>query len=323
MVASMSTEALLDRTFEISVRGRRCQVPAYCFGQSVIIVKGRYLSTAEIFDEYWLGASTLPDPLAVIEYLRGMSGGPDLFTFAQRAPHAEPQFKYFHGWDNVAAIPISSHDHWLQKQVSSASRRNVRSSEKKGVIVRASEYDEAYVCGIMSIFNESPFRHGRKYWHYGKDFETVRAENGTYADRSVFLGAYLGGEMIGYMKVVFDTETAAVMQILSKMKHFDKRPNNAMLSEAVRICAERGIGHLLYESFVYGKKTDSSLTRFKRENGFVRIDLPRYYVPLTTRGRIALRLGLQRPLKERVPAWLTTKLLHLREKYYELRAARA
>jgi hypothetical protein len=308
---------------EISVRGRRCKVPAYRFDQSVIIVRGRYLTTAEIFDEYWLEASRLPDPLAVVEYLRGVSRGPDLFTFAQRAPHAQPQFKYFTTSDNVAAIPISSHEHWLQKQVSAASRRNVRSSEKKGVVVRANEYDDAYVRGVMSIFNESAFRHGRRYWHYGKDFQTVKAENGTYADRSVFLGAYLGDEMIGYMKIVFDAETAAVMQILSKMKHFDKRPNNAMLSEAVRVCAERRVGHLLYESFVYGKKTDSSLTRFKRENGFVRIDLPRYYVPLTTRGRIALRLGLQRPPKDRLPAWLTMKLLHLREKYYESRAARA
>ena len=153
----------------------------------------------------------------------------------------------------------------------------------------------------MSIFDESPVRHGRKYWHYGKDFAAVQEENGTYRERSTFLGAYLKDEMIGYMKIVWDTRSAAIMQILSKMEFLDKRPNNALLSEAVRLCSERGVNHLLYERFVYGNKGEDSLTRFKESNGFVRMDLPRHYVPLTHKGSIALRLGLHRDSKDLVP----------------------
>jgi hypothetical protein len=286
-----------------------------------VIAKGRLITLSEIFDEYWLEAKTLPDPNSVVQQLRTGNPKPDLFTFAQRAPEAAPRFNYYMEWDNVAAIPVSSYEHWFQKQISSSSRRNVRGSEKKGVTVRVCPFDEQYVRGIMSISNESPVRHGRKYWHYGKDFATVEAEQGTYRERSTFLAAYLDDEMIGYMKIVWDTNTAAIMQILSKMQYFDRRPNNAMLSTAVRLCAEREVGHLLYESFVYGNKIDSSLTRFKRDNGFVRMDLPRYYVPITAQGRAALRLGLHRNLKDHLPQWLTSRLLRARDRWYDRRTA--
>ena len=318
----MST-AVLKSTHQVSVRGKQSEVPALRLNDVVVVVtRGRLLRIAQVFDEYWLPVDQLPDPSAVVPRLKDAPGRPDLFTFAQRAPQTEPRFQFHTEWDNVAAIPISTHEHWLQKQISSASRRNVKGAEKKGVVVRACAYDDAYVRGIMSIFDESPVRHGRKYWHYGKSFEAVKAENGTYADRSTYLGAFIGDEMIGYTKIVWDRDSGAIMQILSKMQYFDRRPNNAMLSAAVAAAAERGVGHLLYESFVYGKKVDSSLTRFKRDNGFVRMDLPRYYVPITPKGRVALQLGLHRPIKERLPQAVSTRLLRLRDQWYERRAGK-
>lgn len=314
--------AVLETSYEISVKGKRTQVPAMRMDDVIVVMRGRFLKVAKVFDEYWLPVDTLPDPNTVIARLERRAGPPDLFSFAQRVPDVEPKFKFHLDWDNVAAIPISSYDYWFQKQISSASRRNIRASEKKGVTVRSSPFDETYIRGIMSISDESPIRAGRQYWHYGKDFATVEAEQGTYRDRSTFLGAYLGDEMIGYMKIVWDTRSAAIMQIVSKMKYLDRRPNNAMLSEAVKLCAERGVGHLLYERFVYGNKTDSSLTRFKRENGFVRMDVPVYYIPLTSKGRMMLSLGLHKSPKDRLPQWLTKPLLELRDKWYSRQAGK-
>ena len=118
------------------------------------------------------------------------------------------------------------------------------------------------------------------------------------------------------MKIVWDRNTAAIMQIVSKTAFLDRRPNNALLSKAVSLCAERNVQFLLYERFVYGKKAASSLTRFKRENGFVRMDLPCYHVPLTAKGRIALSLGLHKNIKDRLPEWVTTRLVQTREKSY-------
>ena len=313
---------MLATTHEVSVKGKKQEVQAFRLDNVVIVINGRLLRVAEIFDEYWLEADTLPDPNHVLQNLRRAHHNADLFTFSQRVPDTTPQFAFDMEWDNVAVIPVSSHENWLREQISSASRRNIRASEKKGVVVRATEFDEKYIHGIMSIYNESPIRGGRKFWHYGKDFATVQAENGTYRERSTFLGAYFQDEMIGYMKIVWDTHSAAIMQILSKVEFREKRPNNAFLSEAVGLCSERKIPYLLYERFVYGNKTDSSLTRFKRENGFVRMDIPRYYVPLTLKGSMSLKLGLHKDPKDMIPQGLRRRLLDLRDKWYANRSGK-
>lgn len=307
---------MVSVSHEISIKGRRQEVPALRLGDVTIVTNGKFLTIAEIFDEYWLPVESLPDLSRVIDHLKTVDPKPDLFTFAQRVPDGQPKFSYHMEWDNVATIPVTSYDQWFHKQISSAARRNIRASEKKDVLVRGEPYDERYVKGIMSIFNESPIRAGRKYWHYGKDFETVQAENGTYRDRSTFLAAYVRDQMIGYMKIVWDVESAAIMQILSKMSFRDKRPNNALLSEAVRLCEVRGVKHLLYERFVYGNKGEDSLTRFKQANGFVRMNLPRYYVPLTSKGRVALSLGLHRDVKDLVPRWMRRMYVNMRDKWY-------
>ena len=307
---------MLSTTHDVSVKGKIRKVPSFQLDNAVIVTKGWLVQVAEIFDEYWLPADSLPSPHHVLQQMKDVEKKPDIFTFGQRVPDTEPRYKFDMEWDNVAVIPISSHDTWFREQISSASRRNIRASEKKGVVVRADQFDETYIQGIMSVFNESPVRHGKKYWHYGKDFATVKAENGTYCDRSTFLGAYFKDEMIGYMKIVWDTRSAAIMQILSKMAFLEKRPNNALISQAVRLCSERGIKHLLYERFVYGNKGEDSLTRFKASNGFIRMDLPRYYVPLTSKGSIAIKLRLHGDPKDLVPQRLRNRLVNLRDSWY-------
>ena len=74
------------------------------------------------------------------------------------------------------------------------------------------------------------------------------------------------------------------MQIISMIRHRDKAPTNALVAQAVRSCAERGIAYLWYANFSYGKKQPDSLADFKRHNGFQKVELPRYYIPLTFAG---------------------------------------
>jgi hypothetical protein len=301
---------------DISVKGKRKKVPAWQVDDVTIVNRGKIIKTARIFDEYWLEKDKLPNPERILEELRDKRHKPDLFTFAQRVPETMPKFGFYFEWDNLSVIPISTYDQWYKKQISSSTGRNIRASQKRGVVVLPVEYNEDYVRGIMSIYNESPIRHGKKYWHYKKDFETVKKENGTYADRSTFLAAYHQNEMIGYLKIVWDKHTGAIMQILSRMAFLDNRPNNALLAEAVRQCCSRGVGHLLYEKFIYGNKNEDSLTKFKQNNGFVKMNIPRYYVPLTKRGILALRLGLHKSPKERLPNSVIEPLLNLRARWY-------
>lgn len=302
---------------DVSIKGKKVQVSAVVVGSVTLLSKGRLVKTGEIFDEYWLEREALPCYEAVIAVLRKRRERPDIFTFAQRVPDTEPAYAYYHELDNYAILPLSTYDHWFREQIPSATQRNIRASQKRGVSVRVCEYNAGYVNGISSIYNETPVRAGRRFWHYGKDIESVRRENGTYAGRSTYLAADYEGEMIGYLKMVWDRRTAAIMQILSKNSVRDTRPNNALMAEAVRQCCSRGVEYLLYEKFDYGKKRGQSLTTFKQNNGFIRMDIPRYYVPLSSRGLIALRLGLHRELKESVPEWFASPLRNLREKWYE------
>jgi len=109
------------------------------------------------------------------------------------------------------------------------------------------------------------------------------------------------------------------MQIVSLEAHADKRPTNALLAKAVEICCEQRAAYLVYGKYVYGRKENSPVTEFKRRNGFVRLDYPRYYVPLTRRGALAIRCRLHRGLAPLLPERVTDWFLAARAAIYRRR----
>ncbi|HTS12540.1 MAG TPA: hypothetical protein VMH00_10515 [Candidatus Limnocylindrales bacterium] len=264
-----------------------------------IWTRGRVIRVAFLDGE---GYQFLQDPEAALKVIRESGQRIDLFTFTQRLSDTTPRYSYPMEWDNMAAMRVSTYDDWM-KALSSRVRTIVRKTVKDGIVVREASYDDAFVQGIYNVYNESPVRQGRRFWHYGKDLETVRAINGTFMDQSVFIGAYLDGEMIGFIKMVTDENRtqAGLMQILSMIRHRDKAPTNALVAGAVRSCTARGIQHLWYTKFSFGTRRHDSLAEFKRRSGFQKVDIPRYYIPLTALGRMALRLGLHHTMLDLVP----------------------
>ena len=277
-----------------------------------IKVQGRLVRIARIHgDKYRF----MEDPEPVIEGLRKTADRIDIFTFMQRLPETLPKHSYPMEWDNVAALPISTFDAWQTQQVDSKTRNMVRKAERKGVETREVPFDDSLVRGIWALYNECPVRQGRAFSHYGKDIDTVRREHSTFLDSSVFIGAFLGAELIGFTKLTCDeTRTeAGMMNIVSMIQHRDKGPTNALIAEAVRSCARRGIPYLVYSNFAYGKKERDGLSDFKRNNGFQRIDLPRYYVPLTRIGWLAFNLGLHHRFVDHLPESVEARLRQLRK----------
>ncbi len=260
----------------------------------------------------------LRDPEALIEALRSSDVRADLFTFIQAVTDTTPRYSYSMEWDNLAVLPVSTFDHWWTRQIRSFPRNRARQAEKKGVVLRELPFDDFLVSGIWEIYNESKVRQGKRNVHYGKDIETVRREEATFLDRSTFIGALFEGRLIGFVKLVTDREgkQANLMNIVAMIGHRDKAPTNALIAESVRVCARRGIDNLLYQNFAYHNKPNS-LTAFKEVNGFQRVDLPRYYVPLTRFGRIAYRLGLHHSPIEYLPDPLVDRLRALRSAYYD------
>jgi hypothetical protein len=281
-----------------------------------IRIQGNLVRIASLADE---GFEFLEDPLTVLSQLRGSRKGIDIFTFMQRLPQTTPMYDYPLEWDNVAALSISTFENWFTKQIDGKTRNMVRRAEKKGIVVREVPFDDALVQGIWEIYNECPVRQGRRFPHYGKDLDAVHKMSASFMDCSFFVGALLDGKLIGFVKLTTNeaNSQATVMHIIAMVQHRDKAPTNALLSESVQACAKRGLPYMVYSHFAYGKKQRDTLSDFKENNGFKRIDLPRYYVPLTAVGRLALRLGLHHSFMERVPESLLAKLRDLRNEWYK------
>jgi hypothetical protein len=264
------------------------------------------------------GYQFLDDPEAGLQVLRKSRGRIDLFTFIQKLSDPVPKYDYPMEWDNFATLPISTFDKWMKDQINFKVRNKIRKAEKNRVVVREVPFDDVLVRGIHAVYNESPIRQGRRFWHYGEDIETVRRIKSTFLERSIFIGAFFEDTMIGFVKLVAneDWTQAGLMHILSMIQYRDKAPTNALIAQAVRSCADRGVRYLWYANFSYGRKQQDSLAEFKRHNGFEKTNVPRYYVPLTTAGRIALCMGLHRGIANRIPEPFAATYRRVRSLWY-------
>jgi hypothetical protein len=282
----------------------------------VVQTQGRLFKIARVHDELWIENGTLGEPVEFVNSLRSSSAHADAFTFAQSLPETNPSFSYHMDVDNLAVTRTSNFAAWWEG-LPQESRKNVRRAERRGLVTGPVDFSPQLVKGIKEIYDETPIRQGRRFWHYRKDLETIALENSSYLERSQFVATHHGSDLAGFIKMVYVGPTARIMQIISKNSHADKRPTNALLAKAIEICAAKGIEHLIYGQFVYDNKADSPVTEFKRRNGFYEVLLPRYYIPLTAKGRIALRFKLYKGLKGLLPGAVHSAFIRLRQSYYE------
>jgi hypothetical protein len=279
-------------------------------------VEGQLLRTARIDGEKY----TFPDdPELLVRELRTCGTRIDIFTFLQKVPETTPKYPYPMELDNLAVLPVSTFENWWNNQLRSYPRNRARQAEKKGVMFREVAFGEELIKGICGIYNETPFRQGKRFPHYGMTPERARVYAGTFLERSVYIGAFLESKMIGFIKLTTDESNtqSCLVHILSMVQHKDKAPTNGLIAQAVKNCAARKVRFLVYEHFSYGNKKEDSLSHFKEVNGFQRVDLPRYYVALTGVGRFALRHRLHHKLVDRIPESWANRLRDLRKGWYE------
>jgi len=199
-------------------------------GQTYSITRGA-LTIISLEDEWY---EDVLDPSTVIDALQKTRDiAPDMFTFWQRLPDITPNYSYHQEWDEIAVLPVKSYEHWWNHQIKSRVRNQIRKAEKEGVVVRETSYDDDFVRGMTAIFNETPLRQGRRFWHYGKDFETIKCQFSRYVHREHMIGAYCHDEMIGFMMLGDAGRFGLTGQIISKLEHRDLAPNNALIAKAV------------------------------------------------------------------------------------------
>jgi hypothetical protein len=311
-----------QETTRVSHRGKLRAVTAHRVCGIQVVVQGRALRIASVFDEDWVDEGPLKDPHEFLRQLKSAGVQADLFTFAQKLPDTAVRWSFAHEMFNLAVAPSHDFKQWWEGRLPQETRKHVRKSQKLNLAVREVSFDDALVSGLKAIYDETPVRQGRKFWHYGKPFEQVKTENSSYLDRSILIGAYLDEELAGLLKLVQIGSCAHVMQLIAKSAHADKKTTNALLAKGVEVAASRGIARVVYGQYVYGRNDTSSLTEFKRRNGFERVELPRYFIPLSLRGSVCLRLGLHRGWRHFLPESVERALLQLRGKSYQGNLAR-
>lgn len=303
-------ESVIAITKDISYpRGKPVNVTGIQIDQKRLIVQGRFLSVARLQDEW---NDDVGDPELIINALKRCTPTPDIFTFWQRLPDTVPAYSYYHETEALSAIPLKDFQHWWEKQIKSDTRKKAKRPEKRGIEIRVVTLDDEFVRGVMGVFNETPVRRGKPFWHYGKDFETLKELLSRDLEKSKFIGAYYKGTLVGFVKLNYaEGRFANPGLIVSKLEFRKSYVNNALMAKSVELCSEDGLPFLTYTKWRRG-----SQAQFLIRNGFEKISVPRYWIPLTKKGAISIRLGLHRNIRAYVPEWLLVSFLDLRKTFY-------
>ena len=231
--------------------------------------------------------------------------GVDIFSFIERKwcfTIPKPEDSWVKAEDNIALLQTKNFADWLGA-VGKKTRNMIRKAEKSGIKTEVVEPSEKLAEGIWKIYNETPIRQERAFPHYGISLETVK--NSVFsAQDDTFIGAFLDGELVGFIQLVYGDKIAIIQQILSFQKHSDKAVNNALIAKAVEVCVSRQVGWLMYGRM----GNHPSLDDFKENNGFTKFLFPRYYVAVTRKGRIAMRMGLHKDPKDSLPEAIKSPL---------------
>ncbi|HTP70355.1 MAG TPA: hypothetical protein VMJ35_15705 [Dongiaceae bacterium] len=281
----------------------------------------RLLKMAIIRSEEWLDTE-LDNPEACIEELRTrrFSGRrADIFTFTQKPPVTSPKYSYPYELESVAVAELPSFNVWWES-LPQETRKNVRRSQKRGVVVSVREFNDDLLRDLIHLNNDTPTRQGQRNNQYGKTFEQVKKDYSSFLDRSTFVCAYHENQLVGLLKFVRRGQVASILNLLANPRHSDKRPANALVAKTVEICAAEGIGYLTYGLFDYGNKADSPLREFKVRNGFREMLIPRYFVPLTSWGKLCMKAKVHRGLLGILPHRLIVLGLDVRTRWYNLRS---
>jgi hypothetical protein len=311
----------LASTIEISIKGKWVTVPALYINENAIIVKGRWLKKAIVNAEEWQ-ENEIDNPEAYIGTLRDRKSHrieADIFTFSQKPTETAKKYNYPIEFDSVAVASTRNFQAWWDR-LPQESRKNVRRAQKRGVVVTVKELDDELYKELIDLNDDSPVRQGKAYTHYGKSLEQVKKDQESFWGRRELIWAHADGQLVGFMKLVYRGDSASILHLIPRMSQQDKRPANALMAKAVEVCAAKGISLLVYGMFNYGNKRESSLKEFKIRNGFEEILVPRYYVPLSLKGQIAMRLGLHRGMVGVLPARAITLGNQARAMFYSFKS---
>lgn len=229
----------------------------------------------------------------------------DVFTFLERRwtrTVSNPDTAWAETDDNIAILDLTRYDEWL-KSVGKKTRNMIRKAEKSGITTRVAEPNGEFADGMWKIYNETPIRQERAFPHFGISLQTIK-QTLRLTKNAVYIGAYLQGELVGFIQLIEGDNIVIISQILSMQKHWGKAVNNALVAKAIEYCAANRLRWIMYGRM----GNHPSLDNFKQNNGFTKLLLNRYHVALTGKGKLAIKIGLNKEIKDSLPQALKTPL---------------
>ena len=230
--------------------------------------------------------------------------GADLFNFIERSwcsSIPKPSKNWSMVEDNIALLQVATYDDWWNS-IDKKTRNMVRKADKSGLTLTVTKRNESMAEGVWRIYNDSPIRQGRAFSRYGISLAQVK-RNLSESDFTYIL-AYFQGELVGFIQLVMGDQIAIISQILSLQKYWDKAVNNALVAKAIEVCAEKKVQWVMYGRM----GNHPTLDDFKESNNFTKFLITRYFVPLTLKAQIAIKLNLHRDLKDTLPMWIKKPL---------------
>lgn len=257
-------------------------------------VEGTFPRIAKLVAEY---VEWVDNPHQFVVQMRAESVSADIFSFIQKGiAERSPRYRFYHEWDQLAVLQITTYEAWWKNQIKTQERNRIRKARKSNVELRLLSLDHKLMEQIKELYDESPLRQGQPLVYYNQSLEHLWKDHGRFLERSQFIGAFHDEELIGFAKLVHGGEISNIVKLIAKIGHRDKAPSNALLAKAVEVCADRGVRYLGYST--WGRR---GLGDFKRNHAFVPFALPRYYIPLNLKGKLALSLGMHKRVSEILP----------------------
>jgi len=110
----------------------------------------------------------------------------------------------------------------------------------------------------------------------------------------MFIGAFVENRLVRFIQILYGDKITVISQILSLQEFWDKAVNNALLAKAVEFCSQNQMQWIMYGRM----GNHPSLDKFKQSNDFKKFLLARYFIPITRKGQVAVKLGLHNEAKD-------------------------
>ncbi|MGI9087597.1 MAG: hypothetical protein ACR2HH_07660 [Chthoniobacterales bacterium] len=126
-----------------------------------VAISGRVFRTAKLRHEW---CDFYSDPAQAIEEMRQAQLGADVFTFVHDIGEASQPYSYRSLPVGLAILPVTTYEKWWD-DIGYKTRNKLRKGLKSGVELRVAQLDAEFARGVEAIYNETPVKQGRKFYH--------------------------------------------------------------------------------------------------------------------------------------------------------------